>query len=67
MTDDKDEKKQNLAKPLKPLEPAQELLLPDIYAENNWEPKLALEDCSPIDDEESDGFDPYDTAVLYKS
>lgn len=47
-------------------EPPKELLLPDIYEENNWTPKLALVDEPLLDGEDSVGFNPYDTAVLYK-
>ena len=67
MSDETKLQKSRLGEPLKPAEPAEELLLPDIYAENDWSPKLALEDQPLDDDDGSEGFNPYDTAVLYKS
>jgi len=65
-SDNKNGKQYGSSEPLKPAEPPAELLLPDIYAENDWAPKLMLEDqASAID--EAEGFNPYDTAILQKS
>ena len=65
-SDKHDSKRSGFGVPPKPAVPPKKLLLPDIYADNNWEPDLSLEERAPVDDE-ADGFNPYDTAVLYKS
>jgi hypothetical protein len=54
------------SEPLKPAEPPEEVLIPDIYAEYNREPELMLKDEPSVKDE-AEGFNPYDTAVLYKN
>lgn len=52
---------------LVPLGSGKSVLMPDIYSENNCPaPELTLDDQLPGGDEESGGFNPYDTAVLYK-
>ena len=64
-SDDKKARTKRLSDPLKPAEPPAQVLLPDIYANNNWTPDLALEGQPPASNE-AEGFNPYDTAVLYK-
>lgn len=66
MSNDDNEKKHKIGQLLKPSEPAEDLLVPDIYAENNWQPQLAVEDHASGEGDEAGGFNPYDTAALYK-
>jgi len=40
--------------------------MPDIYADDKWEPEIRLKSHDPKDDDEPSGFDPYDTAVLHQ-
>ncbi len=48
--------------------PAKNVLMPDIYGENDddTQPLLNILDPSSPDTDESTGFNPYDTAVLQK-
>ncbi len=48
--------------------PAEDVLMPDIYADEHSAtvPDLKIFDSSSPEFEESAGFDPYDTCVLHK-
>jgi hypothetical protein len=50
------------------LGPGKTVLMPDIYAEEIAveEPKLEIADAESTEFDEAGGFNPYDTATLYK-
>ena len=49
------------------LGPGKSVLMPNIYAEDSRPvPEITFEDQLSAGDEESAGFNPYDTAVLYE-
>ena len=52
---------------LVPPGPGKSVLMPYVHSENNRpSPEISLEDQLSGGDEESAGFNPYDTAVLYE-